>query len=154
MQNSPRGSKYPIFEVSGSKQRPLRVWFLEPETLNIGYLDPLGQGARFFGENGQRNRECTPSPAISPSAYAALMASIMSFIPSTATVSCASNVLQHDICTCSDPFYQLAILVGPTIRLKGVSDFAPGCPKSLTVPTSMTTQLFSDEHYIPQKTRP
>ena len=23
-------------------QIPLRVWFLEPESLNIGYLDPLG----------------------------------------------------------------------------------------------------------------
>ena len=25
-------------------QRPLRVWFLGPESLNVGYLDPLGGG--------------------------------------------------------------------------------------------------------------
>ena len=34
----PRGSKYLIFEVSGSHPN----WLLEPETSNIGYLDPLG----------------------------------------------------------------------------------------------------------------
>ena len=33
-----RGSKYPTFKDSGS----LRVWLLEPESLNVGYLDPLG----------------------------------------------------------------------------------------------------------------
>ena len=33
----PRGSKYPIFEVSGPFDG-----FLGPESLNIGYLDPLG----------------------------------------------------------------------------------------------------------------
>ena len=37
----PRGSKHPIFKASGPKV-PFRVWFLEPESLNIGYLDPLG----------------------------------------------------------------------------------------------------------------
>ena len=36
-----RGSKCPILEVSGSKT-PHQLWILEPETSNIGYLDPLG----------------------------------------------------------------------------------------------------------------
>ena len=34
----PGGSKYPIFKNSG----PKRVWHLEPESFNIGYLDPRG----------------------------------------------------------------------------------------------------------------
>ena len=34
-----RGSKYPVFKDSGPKSR---VWMLGPESLNIGYLDPLG----------------------------------------------------------------------------------------------------------------
>ena len=37
----PIGSKCPIVKVSGPKN-PFRIWFLEPETSNIGYLDPLG----------------------------------------------------------------------------------------------------------------
>ena len=37
----PRGSKYPILKDSGS-QKLFRVWSLEPESLNIGYLDILG----------------------------------------------------------------------------------------------------------------
>ena len=37
----PRGSKHPICEVSGPK-KSMRVWFLEPEASNTGYLDPLG----------------------------------------------------------------------------------------------------------------
>ena len=40
-----RGSKYPMLKVPGP-QIPLRVWFLEPETSNIGYLDPLGLATR------------------------------------------------------------------------------------------------------------
>ena len=36
---NPRGSKYLIFQDSGPKN-PLRVWFLEKGTSNIGYLDP------------------------------------------------------------------------------------------------------------------
>ena len=36
----PRGSKYPMFEVSGPKTIPFTFW--EPESLDIGYLDPLG----------------------------------------------------------------------------------------------------------------
>ena len=36
----PRGSKYPLFMVSGS-QKQLGAWFWELETSNIGYLDPL-----------------------------------------------------------------------------------------------------------------
>ena len=31
-------------------QRPVRVWFSEPETLNIGYLDPLSTA--WFGPRG------------------------------------------------------------------------------------------------------
>ena len=37
----PRGSKYPIFEVSGS-ENIYPQWIFEPETSNTGYLDPLG----------------------------------------------------------------------------------------------------------------
>ena len=37
----PRGSKYQIFDVSGSKNHTLNG-FWEPESFNIGYLDPLG----------------------------------------------------------------------------------------------------------------
>ena len=37
----PRGSKYPILEVSGSKNHtPKGIWDQKPP--NIGYLDPLG----------------------------------------------------------------------------------------------------------------
>ena len=36
----PRGSKYLTLEVSESKDHSL--WYLGPETLNNGYLDPLG----------------------------------------------------------------------------------------------------------------
>ena len=36
----PKGSKYPIFEVSGSKDNTLNgIW---DQTLNSGYLDPFG----------------------------------------------------------------------------------------------------------------
>ena len=42
--NGPRGSRFPNFAFSGPKQKPFRVWFLEPETSNIGYLNPLGWG--------------------------------------------------------------------------------------------------------------
>ena len=37
----PRGSKYPIFKDSGTKSHSWHG-FLEPESLNIGDLDPLG----------------------------------------------------------------------------------------------------------------
>ena len=37
----PRGSKYPMFEVSGSNNK-YPWWFCGPGSLNIGYLDPLG----------------------------------------------------------------------------------------------------------------
>ena len=37
----PRGSKYPIFEASGSKNQVCNG-ILEPDTSNIGYLDPWG----------------------------------------------------------------------------------------------------------------
>ena len=50
--NKLRGCKYPMFEVSGPK-KPSRVWlFGEAESLNIGYVDPLGKvpaSARFGG---------------------------------------------------------------------------------------------------------
>ena len=39
----PRGSKVPTLEDSGP-QKLFRVWSLEPGSLNIGYLDPLGRG--------------------------------------------------------------------------------------------------------------
>ena len=38
----PRGSKYPIFRLSGPKN-PYFQWFLGPGSLIIGYLDPLGK---------------------------------------------------------------------------------------------------------------
>ena len=38
---SGRGSKQKISKVSGPK-KPLRIWFLGPESENIGYLDALG----------------------------------------------------------------------------------------------------------------
>ena len=36
------GSKYSMFKGSGPK-KTYPEWFLGPETLNIGYLDPLGK---------------------------------------------------------------------------------------------------------------
>ena len=34
-------------KISGLwSQKPFRVWFLEPESLNIGYLDPLGGSSK------------------------------------------------------------------------------------------------------------
>ena len=44
----PRGSTYLIFEDSGPK-KILRLWLLEPETSNIGYLGPLGN-VSFIGD--------------------------------------------------------------------------------------------------------
>ena len=38
----PRGSKYPIFEVSGPKNQKM-VWFLEPETSKCWVLGAFGQ---------------------------------------------------------------------------------------------------------------
>ena len=39
--NIPRGSKYPIYEDSGPKNHTLNgIW--DQESLNDGYLDPLG----------------------------------------------------------------------------------------------------------------
>ena len=35
-----RGSKYQYLRLLVPKTRP--EWFLEPEAVNIGYLDPLG----------------------------------------------------------------------------------------------------------------
>ena len=37
----PKGSIYCPFKNSGSKTIPV-VWFLEPESLNGQYMDPLG----------------------------------------------------------------------------------------------------------------
>ena len=38
-----QGLKYPIFKDSGSKNHTINgFWHLGPESLNIGYLDPLG----------------------------------------------------------------------------------------------------------------
>ena len=40
------GSKYPIFEVSSFWfQKAYLEWFWGPESLNVGYLDPLGKGS-------------------------------------------------------------------------------------------------------------
>ena len=39
--NMPRGSKYPRIQASGSRT-PVKAWCLEPETSNIGCLEPLG----------------------------------------------------------------------------------------------------------------
>ena len=36
----PRGSRYPILKDFGPKNH--MVWFFEPETSNLGYLDPFG----------------------------------------------------------------------------------------------------------------
>ena len=36
----PRGSKYPMFKDSGSKNPSVG-----PESLNVGYVDPLGMGS-------------------------------------------------------------------------------------------------------------
>ena len=39
----PKGSKFPMFEAAGPKNHTRNGFcLLEPETLNIGYLDPLG----------------------------------------------------------------------------------------------------------------
>ena len=49
-----RGSKYPLFEVSDSK-KSYSSWLLEPETSNIGCLDPLGGTGPSVLEQGYRS---------------------------------------------------------------------------------------------------
>ena len=56
-QYDPRGSKYPIFKDSG----PKRV--LGPESLNIGYLDPLGDiPATCLGFSSRHQGPLSPGP--------------------------------------------------------------------------------------------
>ena len=43
----PRISKHPIFKDS-CPTKPLRVWLVEPETINVGYLELLGKPGLSF----------------------------------------------------------------------------------------------------------
>ena len=57
----PSGSKYPIFTDSGPKKLPLRVCFLGPKTLNIGYPGPfLGWGRELFQGLHQEGQVAVP----------------------------------------------------------------------------------------------
>ena len=57
----PRGSKYKIFQVSGSKN-PYHLRFLGPESMNIWVLGPLGLGIPDTREDfPQNNREVRPA---------------------------------------------------------------------------------------------
>ena len=56
--NEPRGSKYPTFKDSGPKYHKM-AWFLEPETSNIGCLDPPRKSKRNL-TSGPESRHLNP----------------------------------------------------------------------------------------------
>ena len=54
-----RGSKYQIFEVSGSTNHILSISFLVPKMLNIGYMEPLGTRVFVEGRRFRQVVKCT-----------------------------------------------------------------------------------------------
>ena len=60
MQDLPRGSKYPIFEDSGSKNQTNGIWDQRPEVLGTWTLCAVETALAFLGLDCLLLQSCTP----------------------------------------------------------------------------------------------